>query len=193
MLAVRMVFYRRTLPHWLPEARILFLTWRLAGTLPGAIPTRPKSAQAGLPVPRNRGREFAALDRALDRAEVGPIWLRQAAVARLVVRCLRYGAEKLNFYQLYAFVVMPNHVHMLLKPKVPLARITRGIKGVSARLANKILGRTGRPFWQDESFDHWLREEAEFAKAVRYIERNPVRAGLVQHPHDWPWSSACRG
>jgi len=144
-------------------------------------------------VPRNAGRSFVALDRALDRADVGPTWLRHPRVARSVVRCLRYGAEKLNFYKLYAFVVMPNHVHVLLEPKVPLARITHGIKGVSARLANRILGRSGRPFWQDESFDRWLRDEAEFRRTVRYIENNPVRAGLVQNPEDWPWSSAWRG
>jgi len=99
----------------------------------------------------------------------------------------------LHFYKLQAFVVMPNHVHVLLEPKVPLAKITRGIKGVSARLANSILGRTGKPFWQDESFDRWLRDEVDFTKTLRYIENNPVQAGLVRNSHDWRWSSAWRG
>lgn len=85
---------------------------------------------------------------------------------------------------------MPNHVHVLIGPKTSLARITNGIKGVSARDANRILGRQGKRFWQDESFDHWVRSAAEFERIRAYIEHNPVSAGLVARPEDWPWSSA---
>ncbi len=81
---------------------------------------------------------------------------------------------------------MANHVHVLLRPEVPLRRIMNGIKGVTAQAANHILGRTGQPFWQDESFDHWVRSEAEFQRIWSYIERNPVTAGLVERPEDWP-------
>jgi REP element-mobilizing transposase RayT len=98
----------------------------------------------------------------------------------------------LGHYNLDAYVVMPNHVHVLLEPLVPLARITGGIKGVSARDANAALRRVGKPFWEDESFDHWVRDEAEFERIRCYIERNPVSAGLVERPEDWPWSSARR-
>ena len=52
---------------------------------------------------------------------------------------------------------LTNHVHLLITPRVELAKITRTIKGKSARQANAMLGRTGQPFWQDESFDHWIR------------------------------------
>jgi REP element-mobilizing transposase RayT len=65
--------------------------------------------------------------------------------------------EQLGYYHLHAYVVMPNHIHVLLAPRVPMARITAGIKGVSARDANANLGRARQPFWQDESFDHWVR------------------------------------
>ena len=68
----------------------------------------------------------------------------------------------------------------------------KSLKGFTARKANVILGRTGQPFWQDESFDHWVRDEVEFARVVSYIERNPVTAGLVKDPGDWRWSSARR-
>jgi putative transposase len=54
---------------------------------------------------------------------------------------------------------MANHVHVLFEPRVTVARIMGGIKGVTAREANRILGRIGQPFWQDESFDHWIRNE----------------------------------
>ena len=85
---------------------------------------------------------------------------------------------------------MPNHVHLLITPRVELAKITRTIKGKSARQANAMLGRTGQPFWQDESFDHWIRHPQQFEKVKSYIERNPVSAGLVRSPEQWPYSSA---
>jgi type I restriction enzyme R subunit/putative DNA methylase len=66
----------------------------------------------------------------------------------------------------------------------------RLLRRSAARQANLILGRTGQPFWQDESYDHWVRTEAELEKIVRYIERNPVAAGLAAAVEDWPWSSA---
>ena len=53
-----------------------------------------------------------------------------------------------------------------------------------------ILGRTGQPFWQDESYDRWVRGPSELEKIVRYIERNPVSAGLVDSIENWRWSSA---
>jgi putative DNA methylase len=91
---------------------------------------------------------------------------------------------------MYAYVLMPNHVHILINPLVPLRRITGGIKGVSARDANGALGRTGKAFWQDESFDHWIRNDAQLERIQSYIEYNPVKAGLVAKPEDWQWSSA---
>jgi REP element-mobilizing transposase RayT len=83
---------------------------------------------------------------------------------------------------------MPNHVHLLLQPKASLSRITNGLKGASAREANRVLGRTGQPFWQDESFDRWVRGAGEFARIREYILQNPVQAGLVGRAEDWPWS-----
>ncbi len=94
--------------------------------------------------------------------------------------------------QLSAYVLMTNHVHILWMPMVPLEKITHQIKGTTARRANLILSRQGNRFWQDESFDHWVRIAAEGEKIRRYIENNPVVAGLVARPEDWPWSSASR-
>jgi len=85
---------------------------------------------------------------------------------------------------------MANHVHALLTPKIEVRRLMNGLKGATARAANAILNRTGKRFWQDESFDHWVRNEAQFVRMKNYIERNPVAAGLVARPEDWPWSSA---
>ena len=91
---------------------------------------------------------------------------------------------------LIAYVVMPNHVHILLEPLASLRKITLGIKGASAREANRALRRTDKAFWQDESFDHWVRNGAQFERIRGYIEQNPVKAGLVATAEDWPWSSA---
>jgi putative transposase len=85
---------------------------------------------------------------------------------------------------------MPNHVHVLLEPRAPVRGITAGIKGASAREANRMLRRQGKPFWQEESFDHWVRNSAQFEKIRAYIENNPVKAGLATSPEKWQWSSA---
>ena len=113
-------------------------------------------------------------------------------MAKIVVDSFNHGAEYLRLYRLSAFVVMSNHVHILVWPKALLSRITKSIKGYTARESNKLLGRTGEKFWQDESFDHSVRNEDEFYRIKRYIERNPVKARLVETPEDWPWSSAAK-
>lgn len=181
-----MTFYRRRLPHWHPEGRWLFVTWRLYGSLPPKLLRSSREAtHRGKP-----GYRFKAWDTLLDKAQVGPVWLREERIAKLIVDELLRGEEELLLYKLYAFVVMPNHVHVLIDPKVPLREITNRIKGVTSRQANRVLQRTGQPFWQDESFDHWLRSNDGFDRTVRYVERNPVTAGLTAKPEDWLWSSA---
>ncbi len=177
--------YYRNLPHWHPRGKALFVTWRLYGSLP-----RSSRGPGDPPEKISPGKRFAAQDRLLDRAETGPVWLRDPQVARRVVDAIRRGDAELHQYDLHAFVVMPNHVHILLTPSASLDRITKGIKGMTAREANRILGRSGQRFWQDESFDHWVRSGAEFRRIQSYIERNPVSPGLAEKPEDWPWSSA---
>jgi putative transposase len=98
-----------------------------------------------------------------------------------------------GFYELIAFVVMPNHVHLLINPRVPGAKITQFVKGVSAKRANELLRRTGQRFCQDESFDRWVRSSKEMGNIMRYIELNPVRANLASEPQLFPYSSAFGG
>ena len=112
------------------------------------------------------------------------------AVASAVAETVREAATARRICDLHAFVVMPNHVHLLITPTIPLARVMNWIKGVSARQANLLLDRTGKPFWQDESFDHWVRHWREFEKIRDYIHENPVRAGLTGDAAEWPYSSA---
>jgi len=88
-----------------------------------------------------------------------------------------------RFYHLAAVVVMPDHVHVLLKPAagVPLARIAHGIKGTAARTINEQRGAKGR-LWQDERWDRIVRDQDEFEEKLRYMFNNPVKAGLVGDP-----------
>ena len=85
---------------------------------------------------------------------------------------------------------MPNHVHLLVTPKVVAARWLAPLKGFTAHAANELLGAHGRPFWQDESYDHVVRSATEFERIRGYIEENPVTAGLVAEAGQYAWSSA---
>ena len=128
----------------------------------------------------------------LDRFDSGPLWMKDPRIAEQVEAPICKGAFELGQYLLWAYAVMPNHVHALLTPRAPLAEIMEGIKGVSAYRANRLLNRTGKLFWQRESFDHWVRNVEEEAKIRSYIENNPVKDGLCRAPEDWKWSSAAK-
>jgi len=117
------------------------------------------------------------------------MYLAIEPIASIVVASLKRG-EQLTQYELGAYVVMPNHVHTLLLPKISPSRLMQSLKGVTARDANRILGRTGETFWQAESYDHWVRDEKEWRRIAAYIEDNPVKAGLVSLAEDYKWSSA---
>jgi REP element-mobilizing transposase RayT len=189
-----MTFTRRHLPHWIPEETAIFVTWRLAGSLP------PQSELA----PPNNGRLtddinrssvplcFLRQDERLDRERSGPVWLQDSRIAGVVGNALLYGEAVRRFYELHAWVVMPNHVHVIFQPHTAMPSILRWLKGRTGRVANQILGRGGTPFWQDESFDHWVRSAEELQDLIEYVEYNPVKAGLAETKEQWRWSSAGR-
>lgn len=177
-----MSFTRRRLPHWQPSGQPLFLTWHLHGSLPRNRFPPPSCDSAG--------KAFVWMDRYLDEARSGPTWLRREEIADLVARSIQYAEARLQFYTLGAWVIMSNHVHLLVSPRVAPSHFLRSIKGYTAREANRVLGRTGEPFWQAESYDHWVRDAPEMDRIQRYIEDNPVRAGLVVRSEQYRWSSA---
>jgi len=117
------------------------------------------------------------------------MYLRQPEIAQIIVVSIHKGVA-LGHYEPGAYVVMANHVHLLIRPKIATDRLLKSLKGATAREANLLLQRTGEPFWQKESYDHWVRNQAEFDRIRAYIETNPVKAGLVTNPQDYPWSSA---
>jgi type I restriction enzyme R subunit/putative DNA methylase len=164
-----------------PRGERLFVTFCLQGALPPARFAPPTKATAG--------EAFVYMDRYMDAARSGPAYLRRPEIATIVVDSLYKGVE-LGHYLLHAYVVMPNHVHLLIEPLTHPTRLLKSLKGFTARSANQALGLTGAPFWQKESYDHWVRNDQEFARIVAYIENNPVKAGLVKTPEQFPWSSA---
>jgi len=176
-----MLYYERNLPHWQPETRDLFLTWRLYGSLPQAVLNALRTRSFPSP-----GRKFIAFEDNLDLAAFGPTWLRTPEIAQTVVQTI-LDAEQCKLCKLHAYVVMPNHVHVLLEPLAQMSSITQFIKGRSARHANLLLHRHGKTFWQKESFDHWVRDSKEFDRILLYIRNNPVKAKLAANPAAWPW------
>jgi REP element-mobilizing transposase RayT len=119
----------------------------------------------------------------------GACHLKDPRVAEVVQQSLLFfDGER---YKLSAWVVMPNHVHALLTPlgNQLLSRILHSLKSYTSNEANRILGVEGK-FWQQESFDRYIRNSRHYAAAVRYIEDNPIKARLCDRPEDWPYGSA---
>jgi len=132
--------------------------------------------------------------------------LEDGNLARIVQDALYYWAGRL--YDLLAYVVMPSHVHWVFRPvgqvcnlpsggqavspptgRSPRERIMHSIKRHTARQCNLRSGRTGK-FWQDESYDHCVRDDGELERIIQYVEHNPVKAGLVESAARWEFSSA---
>jgi putative transposase len=156
----------------------MFLTWRLHGSLP---------VNRSFPPAATSGKAFVAMDHILDTTRTGPLYLRIPEIAGMVVDAIHF--RELRQYQLHNYVVMPNHVHLLMTPLVEVSKVMQSLKRFTAREGNSILGLTGQPFWQDESYDRLVRDDREFEKIAAYIEKNPVRAGLAATPGEFRWSS----
>jgi putative DNA methylase len=165
------------------DGQSLFVTFRLHDSLPANRPFPASNVTSG--------EAFVWLDRLLDHARCGPAFLRQPEIAETVLTSIQYGVE-IGHYVLHAWVIMPNHVHLLLTPKVSASKLLGSLKAATAKRANLLLQRTGRPFWQDESYDHLVRNDEEFRRIWRYVESNPVTAGLAARPEEYAWSSAGR-
>lgn len=172
---------QRRLPHIYVIGQPLFVTFRLHGSLPAGREFSSHSLRSG--------QAFVQMDRLLDIHRYGPTYLHAPSIAQCLVDVIQQGGT--SSYSLHAWVVMPNHVHLLVTPHTDVSKFLRKLKGASARQANQWLGRTGT-FWQDESYDHLVRNPSEFDRIENYIVENPVRAGLVHFAEEYPWSSASK-
>jgi REP element-mobilizing transposase RayT len=196
-------YYRRRLPHYQPPHATYFITFRLDGSLPVEVIKRlkqereayertllekygPKEVKERLG--QSRKLYFGKFDALLDRATKGNRWLADPRVADLVAEALHHrdGRE----YDLLAYCIMSNHVHMLITDKrrsASLYKVLQKLKSFTAVAANKLLRRSGA-FWLHESYDHVVRDGAEAERIQRYILNNPVKAGLVADWQAWKWS-----
>src|ERR1039457_696145 len=123
-----MAFTRRHLPHWIPEETPVFVTWRLAGSLPLEVETPGSLKYGSLTDDTKRSSvppSFLRQDERLDCVRSGPAWLLDSRVACVVVNALLYGETVRRFYELHSWVVMPNHVHAIFEPRTAMPTIMR--------------------------------------------------------------------
>ncbi len=216
------VVTRGHLPHWYKPGAAHFVTFRLAGSLPMDTirqlqqrkehllrQRRPSGTTESAYRERVHKQLFVSYDRVLDEGS-SVSWLKDGRLAALVRGSLYFLHGKK--YDLLAFTIMPNHVHVLFLPydlrevsaddafsdgqigetpdrNSPLSGIMHSLKSYTAHEANKLLRREGS-FWQHESYDHWVRDEVELQRIVDYINANAVKASLAPRSQAWYWCSA---
>lgn len=209
------IYYRRNLPHYQPAYATFFITFRLAGSLPAEVIARLKEEHQQneklllkikdekmkkQEILNMHKRHFGNFDEMLDKSANNQSWLRDECVAQVIVEAMHFRDEKA--YNLLAYCIMPNHVHMVFtvgrrasspyKGKTAsdayiVTKILENLKWYTAVKANKILNRKGA-FWQHESYDHVVRDGKELERIVNYVLNNPVRAGFVSSRDQWKWS-----
>lgn len=185
-------YTRGYLPHRDQDANLHHVSFRLADSLPAHVVARWKEEIARDPRCLRDWERHQALRERIRRFEDaghGACHLGRPEIAALVRKALLHF--DVTRYELLAWCVMPNHVHVLLRQlnQAPLAQIVRSWKNWTARRANRILGRDGT-FWMREYHDREIRSPRHRAFTFSYIERNPVAAGLCAMPEDWRWGSA---
>jgi REP element-mobilizing transposase RayT len=129
------------------------------------------------------------VDKYLDAGH-GECYLRAPELAELVARAIRFFEGQR--YELHAWVVMPNHAHVVVwpAPGYTLSEILHSWKSYTSHEVNKRLPAKVVPFWQNESFDHFVRDDDDLYRCCNYTYLNPVNAGLCSRAEDWKWSSA---
>ena len=212
------IFRRRNLPHWDLAGKAYFITGCLDGSISSVglkrirtyrdeLDARPRPEKLS-PADWEHHKHklvFALVDELLDKQS--PVQhLADERQAEIVQNAfLHFAGER---YALFAFVVMPSHHHWLFLPdetwgesavvksrqrdgrqRTPREIISHSIQSYTASHCNRVRGATG-PYWQIETFDHWVRDDGELHRIITYIENNPVVAGFVARPEDWRWSSA---
>jgi REP element-mobilizing transposase RayT len=206
--------YKNRLPHIAPIGATFFITFRLGDSLPRSVTEGIKaelemlSKAIQLAKGEERKRYYNAYKRCyvrydsfMDKEGYGACYLKQSEIASIVKDKLHELDGTL--YDLQAYCIMPNHVHLLIDTMeqlkyldddfmanipegyVQLDKIMKRIKGSTARYANLKLGRTGT-FWQKDSYDHYVRNEREWNNILSYILNNPVKAGLAKDWEAWP-------
>jgi len=181
-------YSREYLPHFdagdIPQS----VCFHLIDSIPQAVRDGWMEALQFLPKDEQLQQRRRLAESYLDRGE-GPAWLSNPIIAELVQNAfLFFDGQR---YTLHAWVIMPNHAHVLFTPHAEesMLKILSSWKSYTSLRANPHLERTGH-FWYPDFYDRYIRNETHYQNVVRYIEMNPVKAGLCERPQDWPWSSA---
>lgn len=195
------------MPHIIPEDSTLVITSRLHGSIPKDIMLQLKNDRQKRIVEVKKeikAKKYSEMlsklkleeahklydrhfNEILDKAEYGPTWLSQPEIAKITIDALHhFDGER---YTLVCHTVMSNHIHFILKNlDRPLADIMASIKRFSSRESNKILDRTGKTFWDAESYDHYIRGRNDLINQINYILNNPVKVGLVSTIDEWDYN-----
>ena len=187
------LFFRRNLPYLHPSEGVFFITYRLAGSIPKELLENKFLLGTKLITKKEREKkgsfshidEFNDFDNLLDDCHNEIAYLKDPKILQLNKDVLHVYDGK--DYSLICYCIMSNHVHLVLKTMEggrTLSQIMHSIKRFTARESNKILGKTGA-FWQDESYDRYIRNHIEFRNTVNYVLNNPVKAGLIKDWRSW--------
>jgi len=183
------VITRRNLPHWKAGGVLYWITFRLADSIPYDKLFAWQEAYAVWatlhPKPWDDTTWNEYHERFGDRLEkwldagMGSRALARSDVREEVRKCLLYFDG--DRFDLYGAVIMPTHVHCLMKPfgGYQLSKLMKSIKGLSARRANELLNKSGA-FWQEESYDRIVRNEAQYNHFMKYVFENPLKAKLQE-------------
>lgn len=201
------IFYRQRLPHLQPLGGTFFVTYMLDGSFPKPLLEKWKAQldwqkrglmhSTGVSIDESTRRmyklDFKKKDDFLDTSTSGNHYLKHDALAGIVAGSLHFwDGRRLD---LLAYCIMSNHVHAVFRlydenntpAEIFLQDVIHSIKRFSALECNKILGKTGQ-FWQNESYDHWIKTPQEERNCIRYVLHNPIKAGLCRQAADWKWS-----
>ena len=180
---------RGYLPHFdAGEGFTQFVTFRLADSVPAAVLDGWEQELRDRPEQQRREELQRLIEKYIDTG-YGACHLSVPAVAALVEGAfLHFDRTR---YTLHAWVVMPNHTHVVFTPAKghSLSRILHSWKSFTANRANEILGRGG-PFWHEDYFDRYVRNEHHYHRVIEYTENNPLAAGLCREAEEWRYGSA---
>ena len=181
---------RGYLPHFDGTEVTQSITFRLADSLPRAVLENWQREMDNLKLPElaYRIEIQKRIDRYLDNG-AGSCSLQNPQIAEMVESAFFYFDRER--YQLLAWVIMPNHAHLLLslRAEQSLSEIMQSLKSYTAHKANKALCRKGK-FWFEDYYDRYIRDSNHYLAVVRYIENNPVKARLCNSPEEWRYGSA---
>ena len=186
---------RGYLPHYDSANKYQMITYRLNDSLPAGSARGSRAKADGFTESDIEYRK--RIESLLDKG-YGSCVLNNPRIAKLVIdNWKNFDGER---YDLIAYVVMPNHVHVLIKTyrEWSLSKVLHSWKSYTSHEMRKILEEEkfnasepdALPAWQEECWDRFIRDERHYYRAIKYIHENPVKAGLCAETSDWKWSSA---